>query len=322
MEKICPRCKYPQEGIYECEYCGLVFAQNNKTQITEKSSLPNIIFSLIAFIGFFGLVYFWYQYESAKKMAELEEIKKLKIGEQNKTEKQQQVKIISKQQNTEKDKKKAVMPAKKTQKTIPLATASEQQNIETEKKKAVSPVNNNQKTTSSVITKVFCSRFTVNTVLKGKKLEFWLDTDLPNDTIVMVSVSRLYWIKGSSGTYSGSYYGKRSYVQELRKPVTVIIDDNEWRRQIETKHKLVEPIGEPLQVSKISDDVELNLTVPINQDNPAFGRRNVNLEGTMVTANQGFRIIREEKMFLVPFGKTISALSRAKTMWQPRVQTQ
>ena len=314
MEKICPRCKYPQEGIHECEYCGLVFAHHKKAQITEKSSLPNIIFFLIVFIGFFGLVYFWYQHESAKKMAELEEIRKLKIGEQNKTEKQQQIKIVSKQQNTENDKKKAVIPAKKTQKTIPLGTTSEKQNIETEQKKAVSPVNNNQKTTSSVITKVFCSRFNVNTVLKGKKLEFWLDTDLPNDTIVMVSVSRLYWIEGSSGTYSGSYYGKRSSVQELRKPVTVIIDDNEWRRQIETKHELVEPIGEPLQVSKISDDVELNLTVPINQDNPAFGRRNVNLEGTMVTANQGFRIIREEKMFLVPFGKAISALIRAKTM--------
>lgn len=178
MEKVCPRCKYPQEGIYECEYCGLVFAQYNKTQITKKSnwqnaidkksSILNIMVSLIAFIGFFGLVYFWYQHESAKNMAELEEIRKLKIGEQNKTEKQQQVKIISKQQNPEKDNKKAVIPAKKAQKTIPLATTSEQQNIETEKKKTVSPVNNNQKTASSAIIKVFCSRFNVNHRIKGK----------------------------------------------------------------------------------------------------------------------------------------------------------
>jgi hypothetical protein len=305
----------------------LVFAQYNKTQITKKSnwqnaidkksSLLNIMISLIAFIGFFGVVYFWYQHESAKKMAELEETRKLKIGEQNKTEKQQRAKIISKQQNTEKDEKKAVIPAKKTQKTIPLATTSKQQNIKREKKKSVSPVNKTQKTASSVITKVFCSKFNVNTVLKGKELEFWLDTDLPNDTIVMVSVSRRYWIKGSSGTYSGSYYGKRSSIQGLRKPVTVILDDNEWRRQIEKKHKLIEPSGEPFEVSKISDEVELNLTVPINQDNPAFGRRNANLEGIMVTVEQGFRIIREEKMFLVPFGKAMSALTRAKTTWQP-----
>ena len=149
--------------------------------------------------------------------------------------------------------------------------------------------------------------------MKGKELKFWLGTDLPNDTIVMVSVTRRYWIKGSSGTYSGSYYGKRSFVQELRKPVTVIIDESEWKRQIEIKHKLIKTSGEPLQVSKISDEVELNLTVPINQDNPAFGRRNVNLEGTMVTAEQDFKIIREEKIFLVPLAKALSALTRAKT---------
>jgi len=324
MRKVCPRCEYPQEGIYECEYCGLIFDQNNKTQIPKrsnwqnaidkKSSILNMMIFLIAFIGFFGLVYFWYQHESAKKMAELDEIRKPEIGEQNKTEKQQQVKIKSKQQNTEQNRKKVDIPAKKTQKTIPLATTSEQQKIETEKKKAVSPVNDDQKTTSSVISKVFCNRFNVNTVLKGKELEFWLDTDLPDNTIVMVSVSRRYWIKGSSGTYSGSYYGKSIFVYELRKPVTVIIDDNEWRRHIEKKHKQIEPSEEPLRVSKISDEVELKLIVAINQDNPAFGPRNVNLEGTMVTAEQGFRIIRKEKMFIVPFGKAISARTREKNV--------
>ena len=297
MEKVCPRCKYLQEGTHKCEYCGLVFAQYNKTQITKKSnwqnaidkksSILNIIISLIAFIGFFGLVYFWYQHESAKKMDELEEIRKHKISEQKRKEKQQPAKSIREQQKTDKDEHKVVKPAKKAQETTPLVTTNEQQNIVTDKKKAVSPANKTKKTTSTIVSTVFCRRFDINTVLKGKELKFWLGTDLPNDTIVMVSVSRRYWIRGSSGTYSGSYYGKRSSVQELRKPVTVIIDDNEWKRQIEQKHKLIEPSGEPLQVSKISDEVELNLTVPINQDNPAFGRRNVNLEGTMVAAEQG-----------------------------------
>ena len=30
--------------------------------------------------------------------------------------------------------------------------------------------------------------------IKGKELQFWLDTDLPYDTIVIVRVSRPYWI--------------------------------------------------------------------------------------------------------------------------------
>ena len=328
MEKVCPRCKYLQEGTHECEYCGLVFAQYNKTQITKrsnwqnaidkKSSILNFIICLIALIGFFGLVYFWYQHESAKKMAELAEIRKHKISEQKRKEKQQPAKIIREQQKTDKDEHKVVKPVKKTQETVPLATTNEQQNIATNTKKAVSPVNKTQKTTSSIISKVFCRRFDINTLLKGKELKFWLGTDLPNDTIVMVSVSRRYWIKGSSGTYSGSYYGKRSYVQELRRPVTVMLDDTEWKRRIEEKHELIEPTGEPFQVSKISDEVELNFTVPINQDNPAFGRRNVNLEGTMVKIVQGFRIIREEKIFLVPFGEVIPSKIRAKTMQMNR----
>lgn len=320
MGKVCPRCKYPQEGIYECQYCGLIFDQNNKTQISKrsnrqnaidkKSSILNMVIFLIALIGFFGLVYFWYQHESAKKMAELEEIRKPEIGGQNKAEKPQHGIIKNKQQNTEENMKEVDIPAKKTQQPPPLTTTSEQQIAETEKKKAVSALNENQKTTSSIISKVFCNKFNVNTVLKGKELEFWLDTDLPDNTIVMVSVSRRYWIKANSGTYSGAYYGKSTFVQDLRRPVRAIIDDNEWRRQIEKKHTQIEPSGEPVQISKISDEVEVKFIVPINQDNPAFGPRNANLEGTMVTAEQGFKIIRKEKMFVVPFGQTISARPR------------
>jgi hypothetical protein len=295
MKKVCPRCEYPQEGIYECEYCGLVFDQNNKTQIPKKSnrqnaidkksSILNMMIFFIAFIGFFGLVYFWYQHESAKNMAESEEIRKPEIAEQNRSEKPQQVKIESNRQNSE-----------------------------TEKKEAVSTVDDNQKTISSVNSKVFCNSFNINTILKGRELEFWLNTDLPDNTLVMVSVSRRYWIKGSLGTYSGSYYGKSIFVYELRKPVTVILDDKQWRRQVEEKHKQIDPSGEPLQVSKISDEVELKLVVPINQDNSAFGPRNVNLEGTMVTAEQGFKIIRKEKMFIIPFGKAISARARERNV--------
>jgi hypothetical protein len=30
MEKVCPRCKLPQDGINQCEYCGLVFKNYKK----------------------------------------------------------------------------------------------------------------------------------------------------------------------------------------------------------------------------------------------------------------------------------------------------
>lgn len=41
MEKVCPRCKLPQEGINECEYCGLVFAQYTKETKKEQRIGPD-----------------------------------------------------------------------------------------------------------------------------------------------------------------------------------------------------------------------------------------------------------------------------------------
>jgi hypothetical protein len=302
MTRVCPKCKYPQEGILECEYCGFKFDKPPKIQITEKSTQRNaaekvsellkIVVTLIAFIGFFAMVYFWYQYESEKKMVQLEESKKLEVSEK---------KSDKEQQDVENDGEKAVITKHKIQDIEPLTAKSKHQEIESEKTKPVSPTHKTENAVTPVITEVVCNRFHVNTLLKGKQLEFWLDTDLPNDTGVMIRVSRLYWIKGSSGTYSGAYYGKRLSVRELQKPVEVIIDEAAWRRQIEKKHELTEPAGKPVQVSKINDKIELHVTVPINQDNPAFGRRNVNLKGKMVTAEHDFKIIRVEKTFIVPF---------------------
>ena len=45
MENVCPRCKLPQKGINECEYCGLVF-RNYKDAPTVKSPTDGLKESL------------------------------------------------------------------------------------------------------------------------------------------------------------------------------------------------------------------------------------------------------------------------------------
>ena len=45
MEKVCPRCKLPQEGINVCKYCGLIFAKYKKLTFKEKLSQKNILTS-------------------------------------------------------------------------------------------------------------------------------------------------------------------------------------------------------------------------------------------------------------------------------------
>ena len=45
MEKVCPRCKLPQNGINECKYCGLNFAKYKKLKFKEKLSQKKILTS-------------------------------------------------------------------------------------------------------------------------------------------------------------------------------------------------------------------------------------------------------------------------------------
>ncbi len=63
MEKVCPRCKIPQNGIYECKYCGLKFNEyqkapsNHTEKIETKENVGKIkkgASSIIRIIG--GLV--------------------------------------------------------------------------------------------------------------------------------------------------------------------------------------------------------------------------------------------------------------------------
>jgi uncharacterized membrane protein YvbJ len=63
MEKVCPRCKLPQEGINECEYCGLVFREyknepNRKlVSATKKGAASILRIVLFIIVGFAALIF-------------------------------------------------------------------------------------------------------------------------------------------------------------------------------------------------------------------------------------------------------------------------
>jgi hypothetical protein len=154
--------------------------------------------------------------------------------------------------------------------------------------------------THSTSLKVVCNKFKVHATLKDSKLTFSLDTDLPDNTKVMVSVCRFYWKRGSSEAYVTNYYETKSTVGALRYLSMVKLDDDRWGLDLQKKQKLLAKRGEPFEISKISDDLELDMTVPINQDNPAFGHRNKNLVGPMVTDSGSLRVISVEKKFKAP----------------------
>ena len=153
---------------------------------------------------------------------------------------------------------------------------------------------------------VVCNKFDIIAEVNGRELTFQLSTDLPDNTEIMASVSRQYWNEGSAEDYVGDYLSRKTTVGELKLSMKVVIDDTRWKNEREQKQKLLAKMGAPFQVRKISDEVELDLTVPIFQSNPAFGKGNKNLHGPLVS-NQGLRTIRVAKKFTVPFDRRNAA---------------
>ena len=149
---------------------------------------------------------------------------------------------------------------------------------------------------------VVCNEFDIIAEVSGRELTFRLSSDLPDNTEIMASVSRQYWKEGSEEEYSGPYLSRKTTVGELRRPMGVVIDETKWKNELQKKQMLLAKMGEPFQVRKISNEVELDLTVPINQSNPAFGKGNSNLHGPFVS-KQGLRTIRLGKKFNIPFDK-------------------
>ena len=161
--------------------------------------------------------------------------------------------------------------------------------------------------------KVICNKFDLDSDVNKNVVKFWLSTDLPDDTIVMTSVCRQYWKKNNNETYVLCYYQSKSTVNELQHPIVVEINDALFKKKLEEKQQLLAKMGEPFEVSRISDEIEIGLTVPINQKNTNFGVRNSNLQGSKIINNQGLNIIKAEKKYkIIMSDSDVKAISNKK----------
>ena len=136
---------------------------------------------------------------------------------------------------------------------------------------------------------IIADTFDVRYQLSGETLTVALNTDLPDQTILDVHVSRTYRKQGGSEDYPLDYFGQQSTVGEWRRSHTIRIDNAAWRAELED----VASAGEPFEVASIGPDIELSLTVPINQEEP-YQEGNQNLRGRAVTLSTWGRIVRRE----------------------------
>lgn len=159
---------------------------------------------------------------------------------------------------------------------------------------------------------ITCNIFDINWQFKDNILIFSLSTDLPDDSDVIVSVSRGYWKKGSSDNYAINYYSEKSKVKKYRSNISVTIDDDVWNKDLKAFQKKMAGVGFGFDLAKISEEIEISFIVPINQTNPLFGEKNINLEGKFVRS-KGLRVVEQEVKIKKKLGHDYSGGSSVST---------
>jgi hypothetical protein len=147
---------------------------------------------------------------------------------------------------------------------------------------------------------ILCDKFELVTKVTDSTLDLSVDTDLPDNTVVMVDVSRSYLQKGNSATYSENYFSEKSTIGKWKSEHSISIADEVWKTALRNRQESVSRSGyslgiKSIDVESISDKITASMVVPINQSDPKFGDRNKNLTGKAVTVlEEGLRVVRDE----------------------------
>jgi hypothetical protein len=147
---------------------------------------------------------------------------------------------------------------------------------------------------------IICDKFTMIAKINGRSLMYSLETDLPDNTNVIVSISRSYVQKNNIETYSEEYYKSNKTVGQLRLINIVTLDDNQWCQLLAKKQSMMERGNMPFVIDKISDDISISITFHINQSDPVFDKFNKNVTGKMINEKRTTRSIQDEKNITLP----------------------
>lgn len=143
--------------------------------------------------------------------------------------------------------------------------------------------------------------------LEGNKtLVLAIETDLPEDAEVLVSVNRTYYTVGDPETYGRDYYSEARLVSDWQQPRRIVLDGELWKVDLQEHQDMLASISSDMaiEIERISDSVEVRAVLHANQQNPRFGGRgNPLLSGKAVTSRSAtFNIIEREELFHLPLG--------------------
>lgn len=151
-------------------------------------------------------------------------------------------------------------------------------------------------------TKIICDKFELVTKITGTNLDLSVDTDLPDYAEVMVGVSRSYWEKGNNAEYSIDYFSEGSNIGKWKTEHSIALSNENWKAALKAKQEEMSRLGLGFDVASISKEITVSMVVPINQSNPNFGVKNINLVGKAVRT-QGIRVVEGEIKINFPLNK-------------------
>ncbi len=151
---------------------------------------------------------------------------------------------------------------------------------------------------------VECQKFKLETSENGVLLNVRIDTDLPDDTLVVVSVSRVYKEVGNPATYSIDYFSDKSQMRNWKVGQNITLSDVDWKESLKKKQVEMSRLGYGFDVASISDKIEVYAVVPIGQENPRFGFDNQYLTGVAVRSDGQTRTVHAKVLVKRPMKKT------------------
>jgi hypothetical protein len=157
-------------------------------------------------------------------------------------------------------------------------------------------------------------KFEILHSLEGDMLTASLDTDLPDFTDLMVSISRSYFEKNDTEEYSRDYFEEKSTVAQWRQPRQIKVSHDIFKASLQDQQKKTALAGIGGQLDRIDPNVAIAFTVPLVQSNPAFGEANSNLIGAATTAAGKGRLVRAEVKVAYP----LDAKGNAAPQWANR----
>ena len=143
---------------------------------------------------------------------------------------------------------------------------------------------------------VVCDRFELRYELDGSDLLLWVDTDLPDEGELIVSVARRYFEVGVSDAYSRPYLSESAPVSRWREPRRISLDAESWKANLEAHQNKMAALGDDMafEIARIEDRIEIGAVLHLNQDDPRFGGRgNPNLSGRATSRTGSSRVLVE-----------------------------